>query len=58
MAGWTFVFCFCAPLLVDAEWVAVLSPVFITLLLMFVSGVPLAEAKCVAFCPCFIRVVC
>jgi steroid 5-alpha reductase family enzyme len=45
MAGWTFVFCFCAPLLVDAEWVAVLSPVFITLLLMFVSGVPLAEAK-------------
>ncbi len=45
MAGWSSVFCFCAPLLVDAEWVAVVSPVFITWLLMFVSGVPLSEKR-------------
>jgi hypothetical protein len=33
-------------MLIDAEWVAVLSPIFIISLLMFVSGVPLVEARC------------
>ncbi len=33
-------------MLIDAEWIAVLSPIFIISLLMFVSGVPLVEARC------------
>jgi hypothetical protein len=33
-------------MLANAEWVAVLSPLFIISLLMFVSGVPLVEARC------------
>lgn len=42
---WIAIFAFCAPVLRGAEWVAVVSPAFITLLLLFVSGVPLIEAK-------------
>lgn len=50
IATWVGVFCWCAPVLRDAEWVSVLSPLFIVLLLLFVSGVPLIEQKYVNVC--------
>ena len=34
-----------APVLVGWQWVAVISPLFVTLLLTRVSGIPLLEAR-------------
>lgn len=42
---WTGVFIAAAPSLLGWQWVAVLSPVFVVLLLTKVSGIPLLEAK-------------
>ncbi len=42
---WLGVFVVAAPALVGWQWVALLSPVFVTLLLTRVSGVPLLEAR-------------
>jgi hypothetical protein len=42
---WLGVFGFCAPCLVYSEWVSVLSPIFITLLLLFVSGIPRTQMR-------------
>lgn len=42
---WLGVFLVAAPVLQGWQWVAVLSPVFVTLLLTRVSGIPLLEAK-------------
>ncbi|WMV22112.1 hypothetical protein MTR67_015497 [Solanum verrucosum] len=41
---WWGVFLASTPVLVGAEWLVVFGPVFITLLLLFVSGIPLLEA--------------
>lgn len=35
-------------ILKGAEWLVVLGPIFLTLLLLFVSGIPLLEV-CIAF---------
>ncbi|KJL37119.1 3-oxo-5-alpha-steroid 4-dehydrogenase [Microbacterium ginsengisoli] len=42
---WVGVFLVAAPVLSGWQWVAVLSPLFVTLLLTRVSGIPLLEAK-------------
>lgn len=42
---WVGVFLVAAPALSGWQWVAVLSPLFVTLLLTRVSGIPLLEAK-------------
>ena len=42
---WCGVFLVAAPVLTGWQWVTVLSPVFVTLLLTRVSGVPLLEAR-------------
>lgn len=45
MMMWIGVFFASLAVYSDAQWVAVLSPVFITLMLLFVSGIPLLEKK-------------
>jgi steroid 5-alpha reductase family enzyme len=42
---WIGVFLVAAPVLQGWQWIAVLSPLFVILLLTRVSGVPLLEAK-------------
>ncbi|XP_021866962.1 uncharacterized protein [Spinacia oleracea] len=42
---WWGIFISSIPVLVGAEWLVVLGPVFLTLLLLFVSGIPLLEAS-------------
>lgn len=42
---WIGVFIVAAPVLLGWQWVAILSPVFVTFLLTKVSGIPLLEAK-------------
>jgi steroid 5-alpha reductase family enzyme len=42
---WVGVFIACAPMLHGWQWVGVLSPLFVTLLLTRVSGIPLLEAS-------------
>lgn len=37
------------PVLKGAEWLVVFGPIFITLLLLFVSGLPLLEVLLVIF---------
>lgn len=46
---WWGIFVASAPVLEGAEWLVILGPIFLTLLLLFVSGIPLLE---VCF-PCF-----
>lgn len=33
------------PVISDAEWLVILGPIFLTLLLLFVSGIPLLEVS-------------
>lgn len=40
---WWGIFVGSTPVLDGAEWLVVLGPVFLTLLLLFVSGIPLLE---------------
>ncbi|GAB4860983.1 hypothetical protein Ancab_036143 [Ancistrocladus abbreviatus] len=40
---WWGIFVSATPVLEDAEWLVVFGPVFLTLLLLFVSGIPLLE---------------
>ncbi|XP_071089815.1 uncharacterized protein [Haliotis cracherodii] len=42
---WIGVFIMSTSILVDAQWVAVLSPVFTMAILLFLSGIPLLEQK-------------
>ena len=42
---WVGVFLAAAPVLTGWQWVAILSPVFVILLLTRVSGIPLLEAR-------------
>ncbi|PNT74249.1 uncharacterized protein LOC100830682 [Brachypodium distachyon] len=42
---WWGVFVASAPVLSGAEWLVILGPIFLTLLLLFVSGIPLLEAS-------------
>lgn len=42
---WVGVFIICVPMLSGWQWVGILSPLFVTLLLTKVSGVPLLEAS-------------
>lgn len=42
---WVGIFIMCVPMLSGWQWVAVVSPLFVTLLLTKVSGVPLLEAS-------------
>lgn len=42
---WVGIFIMCVPMLAGWQWLAVLSPLFVTLLLTKVSGVPLLEAS-------------
>ena len=43
--GWVGVFVTAAPVLAGWQWIAVLSPAFVVLLLTRVSGIPLLEAR-------------
>jgi steroid 5-alpha reductase family enzyme len=45
---WTGVFLGCCAVFEGAEWAAVVSPVFVSFLLLFVSGVPLQEQQALA----------
>nr|XP_010926476.2 uncharacterized protein LOC105048739 [Elaeis guineensis] len=40
---WWGIFVACTPVLEGAEWLVVVGPIFVTLLLLFVSGIPLLE---------------
>lgn len=40
---WWGIFVASTPVLKGAEWLVVLGPIFLTLLLLFVSGIPLLE---------------
>ncbi|KAG1334694.1 hypothetical protein COCNU_03G008130 [Cocos nucifera] len=40
---WWGIFVACTPVLKGAEWLVVVGPIFVTLLLLFVSGIPLLE---------------
>jgi len=40
---WWGIFVASTPVLSDAEWLVILGPIFLTLLLLFVSGIPLLE---------------
>jgi steroid 5-alpha reductase family enzyme len=42
---WWGIFVASTPVLSGAEWLVILGPVFLTLLLLFVSGIPLLEAS-------------
>lgn len=42
---WWGIFVASTPVLKDGEWLVVFGPVFVTLLLLFVSGIPLLEAS-------------
>lgn len=42
---WIGVFIISTSILQKGEWAAVLSPVFITTILLFLSGIPLLEKK-------------
>lgn len=42
---WWGIFVAATPVLRGAEWLVILGPVFLTLLLLFVSGIPLLEAS-------------
>ncbi|KAK4752568.1 hypothetical protein SAY87_021366 [Trapa incisa] len=42
---WWGIFVASTPVLEGAEWLVVLGPIFLTLLLLFVSGIPLLEAS-------------
>jgi steroid 5-alpha reductase family enzyme len=42
---WWGVFVASAPVLSGAEWLVILGPIFLTLLLLFVSGIPLLEVN-------------
>lgn len=42
---WWGIFLASTPVLEGAEWLVVFGPVFITLLLLFVSGIPLLEVR-------------
>ncbi|PKU76003.1 hypothetical protein MA16_Dca006050 [Dendrobium catenatum] len=42
---WWGIFVASTPVLEDAEWLVVFGPVFLTLLLLFVSGIPLLETS-------------
>ena len=45
MLLWFGIFIMCVPMLQDWQWVSIVSPLFIVLLLTKVSGVPLLEAS-------------
>ncbi|CAD6214201.1 unnamed protein product [Miscanthus lutarioriparius] len=42
---WWGIFVASTPVLSDAEWLVILGPIFLTLLLLFVSGIPLLESS-------------
>ncbi|XP_020587029.1 uncharacterized protein LOC110029194 [Phalaenopsis equestris] len=42
---WWGIFVASTPVLKDAEWLVVFGPIFLTVLLLFVSGIPLLEAS-------------
>jgi steroid 5-alpha reductase family enzyme len=42
---WWGVFVASTPVLSGAEWLVILGPTFLTLLLLFVSGIPLLEVN-------------
>ncbi|XP_066370943.1 uncharacterized protein [Miscanthus floridulus] len=42
---WWGIFVASIPVLSDAEWLVILGPIFLTLLLLFVSGIPLLESS-------------
>jgi len=42
---WWGIFVASTPVLSDAEWLVILGPIFLTLLLLFVSGIPLLEVS-------------
>ncbi|TVU45459.1 hypothetical protein EJB05_04946, partial [Eragrostis curvula] len=45
MLLWWGVFVASTPVLSDAEWLVILGPIFLTLLLLFLSGIPLLESS-------------
>lgn len=45
MLLWWGIFVASTPVLSDAEWLVILGPIFLTLLLLFVSGIPLLEVS-------------
>lgn len=45
MLMWWGVFAFCAQALQASEWLSLISPVFITALLLFVTGIPTTEKR-------------
>lgn len=46
---WWGIFVASTPVLDGAEWLVVLGPIFLTLLLLFVSGIPLLEVRFLKF---------
>ncbi|KDO63800.1 hypothetical protein CISIN_1g0219031mg, partial [Citrus sinensis] len=40
---WWGIFVASTPVLDGAEWLVILGPIFLTLLLLFISGIPLLE---------------
>lgn len=40
---WIGVFLFCSPVFITGNWIAVISPIWIIILLVFISGIPLLE---------------
>lgn len=42
---WWGIFVASTPVLSGAEWLVILGPIFLTLLLLFVSGIPLLEVS-------------
>ena len=42
---WVGVFVFCLNVLVGWQWIAIISPIWISILLIFISGIPLLEAS-------------
>ncbi len=40
---WIGVFLFCTPVFISGNWISIISPIWIIILLVFISGIPLLE---------------
>lgn len=52
---WWGIFLASTPVLKNAEWLVIIGPIFLTLLLLFVSGIPMLE---VCFLPLILSRLC
>lgn len=50
---WWGIFVASTPVLENAEWLVIFGPIFLTLLLLFLSGIPLLEVACFVYTSIF-----